>query len=120
MVITNTAALVLLVLFAGASFFFALAESALFSLGKWRALQLKDASPVKGQKVIDLLEYPQDLLATITLGNTVANAGIVATCLWGVMRWDWQAIPAMASALALILVGCEVAPKTLAVRAPEF
>ena len=40
MALTPFMALLGVLLFAGASFFFALAESALFSLGKWRARQL--------------------------------------------------------------------------------
>ena len=34
--------------FAAASFFFALAETALFSLGKWRARQLAERAPGLG------------------------------------------------------------------------
>ena len=59
--------------FAAVSFFFALAETALFSLGKWRARQLAERSPSLGGCVASLLDEPQDLLATIVLGNTLAN-----------------------------------------------
>ena len=37
-----------LLIFAGMSFFFALAESALFSLGQWRVRQLTERSPGTG------------------------------------------------------------------------
>ena len=69
-------------LLAAASFFFALAESALFSLGKWRARLLEESSPADGATVSSLLAQPEDLLATIVLGNTFANAGLIATGLW--------------------------------------
>ena len=105
--------------FAGASFFFALAETALFALGKWRARQLSEQSPHKGGIVLRLLEQPSELLATISLGNTIANSSIVALALWPVFRGDWPAFLAWAVVLIFILVGCEVLPKTLAVRAPE-
>src|SRR6266498_430823 len=109
-------------LFAGASFFFAVAESALFSLGKWQARQLVERSPQTGGRVGRLLAEPQDLLATIVLGNTFANAVIVAIPLWLAVSGGWSLgviLLLLAAALALILVGCEVVPKTLAVRAPE-
>src|SRR5881396_314773 len=58
-----------LAVFASASFFFALAESALFALGQWRVRQL--AGQPGGGIVAQLLEQPSELLATIVLGNTV-------------------------------------------------
>ncbi len=106
-------------LLAAASFFFALAETALFTLGKWRVRQLAERDPEAGGRVARLLAAPQDCLATIVLGNTFANAGLVAIGLWLVA---WKGFPApltLAGVLALILVGAEVVPKTLAVRVPQ-
>src|SRR5437870_1925733 len=71
-------------LFAAASFFFAVAESSLFSLGKWRARQINNP------RVQALLEKPSELLATIVLGNTIANGGIVALALWPALRGKWE------------------------------
>ena len=108
------------VVFAAASFFFALAESALFALGKWQLEQLTERSPHEGAIVARLLQQPSELLATIVLGNTLANAVMVALGL-GVVVWRGDSIPlAVAGLGVLILVGCEVMPKTLAVRAPEM
>ena len=115
-------AVVAVLVFAGASFFFAVAESALFSLGKWQTRQLTQRSPHAGGVVARLLAEPQDLLATIVLGNTFANAAIVAIPLWLALSggWSlWMTLLLLVAALMLILVGCEVVPKTLAVRAPE-
>jgi CBS domain containing-hemolysin-like protein len=117
---TPTLALVVLVLFAGASFFFALAETSLFSLGKWQLRQLETRSPVRGKIISRLLSEPQDLLATLALGNSFANAGIVAIVFLLAVRRAWPLSVVLAALLALILFGGEVAPKTLAVRAPEL
>jgi CBS domain containing-hemolysin-like protein len=117
---TPTLALVVLVLFAGASFFFALAETSLFSLGKWQLRQLEARSPARGKIIGRLLAEPQDLLATLALGNSFANAGIVAIGLLLATRRAWPAPPVWAALLVLILFGGEVAPKALAVRAPEL
>ena len=117
---TPTLALVFLILFAGASFFFALAETSLFSLGKWQLRQLEGRSPALARIISRLLAEPQDLLATLVLGNSFANAGIVAVALFLAMRRAWPLPVVLAALLVFILFGGEVAPKTLAVRAPEL
>lgn len=118
-VVILVTALALLMVFAAASFFFALAESALFSLGKWQARHLVEDSPDFGKEVRNLLAEPQDLLATIVLGNTFANAGIIGTLLWLALFQEWPLLPSLGGLLIFILLGVEVAPKALAVRAPE-
>jgi len=108
--------------FAGASFFFALAESALFALSKWQARQLADQTPGPGVAVLALLDRPQDLLATLALGNSFANAGVIALALWTFVHQSWPTGVVVGATVALfvfVLVGCEVIPKMLAVRAPE-
>ncbi|HEY0456190.1 MAG TPA: hemolysin family protein [Verrucomicrobiae bacterium] len=116
-----TAYLVLagIILASGASFFFALTESALFALGKWKTRQLAERNREKGAILTRLLEQPSELLATIVLGNTVANASIVALIFWPALEGLWPNYVSFLAALSWILVGCEVFPKALAVRAPE-
>ncbi|MGH8023383.1 MAG: hemolysin family protein [Limisphaerales bacterium] len=113
------AAIVAILVFAGASFFFALAETALFSLSNWQARQLAEKRPRAGKKVARLLERPDDLLATLALGNTFANAAVIAAGLWLVFDAQRPLFLTLAVLVALVLVGCEVFPKTLAVRRPE-
>ena len=109
-----------ILIFAGASFFFALAETALFSLGKWQMAQLAEKNPRAGKVVAALLEHPQDLLATLALGNTFANAAMLAIVLRMAFNAQWTfAALTLIALLALTLLGCEVFPKTLAVRQPE-
>jgi len=104
---------------AGASFFFALAETALLSLGKWQLEQLLQTGGARAKTVQILLANPDDLLATIVLGNTFAAAGMVGVALWVALRGYWPLIPTVAVLLVVVLLGCEVLPKTLAVRRPE-
>lgn len=108
------------VFFAGASFFFALAELSLFSLGKWQVKQLSEKSPVPGLILGRILQQPADLLATITLGNSLSNGSLVALLLWSAMGGFLHLWIALLLALAIIMVVGEVIPKTLAVRAPEI
>jgi putative hemolysin len=113
-------AIVVVLVFAGASFFFALAETALFSLNKWQARQLAVRRPATGGIVVRLLGEAQDVLATMVLGNTFAVAGILAVALWIALDGYWPLGITIGALLALTLIGCEVVPKTLAVRQPDL
>lgn len=103
-------------LFAGAGFFFALAEAALFSLGRWRARQLASDDRKRGALVVRLLARPQDLLATLALGGAVAHAGLLIVGLWMALTGQWPLWWTLGSLALVILFGVEVLPKTLAVR----
>jgi CBS domain containing-hemolysin-like protein len=112
-------AVLLIVVFALASFFFAVAETSLFSLSKWQIGRLAEHAGATGTKVASLLAQPADLLAGIVLGNTVTNAGMVVMGLWFCLYGDWPVGLTVTGIIALVLLGCEVAPKTLAVRQPD-
>jgi CBS domain containing-hemolysin-like protein len=53
------------------------------------------------------------------LGNTLASAAMLAVTLWMVLNRAWPAIVTIPGLLALNLFGCEVLPKTMAVRKAE-
>jgi CBS domain containing-hemolysin-like protein len=108
-----------MVVFASVSFFFALAETALFSLSKWQVAQLAEKRAGAGKIVSRLLERPQDLQATLALGNTFANAAILAAALQMVFAAHWSLFVTIFSVVILVLLFGEVLPKTLAVRQPE-
>jgi CBS domain containing-hemolysin-like protein len=102
------------------NFFLALAETALFSLGKLQARRLAEQSPTTGRLLARLLAAPQDVLATIGLGTTFANAVMLTAGLWQVFHGGWPLGWTVLWLLILFLVGCEVVPKTLAVRRAEY
>src|ERR1700759_3171358 len=86
------AAVVVILISAGASFFFALAETALFSLSKWQVRQLAEREPRFGGVLRQLFAEPQDLLATMVLGNTFATAAMLAIGFWMAMRAHWPIV----------------------------
>jgi putative hemolysin len=104
---------------AGGSFFFALAETALFSLGKWQVRQLAQKYPRRGGMVARLLAKPQDLLSAMVLGNTFATAAMLGLALGMGLSGRWPLWPTVIGLVLMILFVCEVLPKTLAVRRPE-
>jgi len=112
-------AIAVVLIFAGASFFFSLAETSLFSLNKWHIRQLAESSAKTGGKVQQLLGEPQDLLTTTVLGNTFASAAMLLIALWMTMTGLWPIPWTVPGLLLLILVGCEVLPKSMAVHNPE-
>ena len=113
------AAIVVILVSAGASFFFALAETALFSLGKWQVRQISVKEPRAGGIVTRLLAHPEDLLATMVLGNTFAFAAMLVTCFWMILLEQWPFYVTLAGLFVVTLFACEVLPKTLAVRKAE-
>lgn len=108
-----------ILLFAAVSFLFALSETALFTLNKWQVGRMAEQHPRRGGMVAQLLQRPVDLLAVLALGNTFANAAmlLVTLTLAGQERWTMALVLLLMAVLTL--VGCEVFPKTLAVRQPE-
>ena len=113
-------ALPLLLLFAVGSFFCALAEAALFSLGLWRARRLVATDPVRGPVVVRLLERSQDALGTLVLGNACANGMLITLGVLAAMEGGWGWLSAGLAILATVLLLCEVAPKALGVRQPDI
>lgn len=103
----------------GASFFFASAETALFTLGQWQLRDVANRHGNRGAAVKRLLASPQDCLAAIVLGNTVSTFALVAVAVWMVLHQEWPPVATLLGALGVILVFGEVLPKTLAVRRPE-
>src|SRR5687768_12903385 len=109
-----------LVIAATCSFFFALAESALFALGRFRARRMLEDNPAHGRKLAPLYQDPEDLVATLAFGNTLANALLIGIVVW-ILAWS-NKNEFLTGTITLIgiLVICEVVPKALGVRAPEF
>jgi len=111
-------AAVLVLVCAGASCFFSLAETALFSLSKWQARELTNQGK-RGALAARLLGEPQDLLATIVLGNTFATAAMLAFGLWMGLSGRWPFWGTLGILLLLSLFVGEVLPKIFAVRQAE-
>lgn len=111
-------AIVVVLACAGASCFFSLAETALFSLSKWQVRELSTQTG-RGALAVRLLGEPQDLLATMVLGNTFANVGVLAVSLWMALSGRWPLWWTLGAVLVLAVFVGEVIPKILAVRRPE-
>lgn len=107
-----------LLVFVIASILFAIAESSFFSLSKWQIRQLAEKYPQQGNLIQQLLADPEELLATISFGNTFSNAMIVSIGIWhfSSIIGFWTTIPVL---LFLVLIVGEIIPKTVSIRSPE-
>jgi CBS domain containing-hemolysin-like protein len=106
-----------------ASGLFSGAETALFSVARDRLSALKQAGTA-GAMVARLREEPRQLLITLLFGNLVVNILYFAgSTLWvsEVATQSGAAAAGVAGAavFGVFLVGGEILPKTIAVRAPE-
>src|SRR5262245_28570830 len=115
----------LLAFFALAAFF-SLSETAIFASNKYRVRHLASQGSKPAQKLINWLESPEKLLATLLLGNNFANIGAATVSAALIARFvsnpDRLNIALAIETVVLtivILLFCELGPKALATRYPE-
>src|SRR5262245_30966702 len=111
-----------LVVFFGLSAFFSLAETAILTSNRYKIKHLASQGNRRAQKLASWLDAPEELLATILLGNNFASIG--AATVAAAMVASWVVAPYLDAALALetvvltivILLFCELGPKAIAAR----
>ena len=115
-----------LLAFFALSAFFSLSETAIFASNKYKVRHLASQGSRPAQRLMEWLEAPDKLLATLLLGNNFANIGAATVTAAIVSRFVFD--PDMLNvALAIetviltiiILLFCELGPKALAARYPE-
>lgn len=115
-----------LVVFFVMSAFFSLAETAIFSGNRFKIRHLANEGNRRASELADWLDAPENLLATILLGNNFASIGAATVSAALVSRLlidpDRLEIALGVEAILLtlfILLFCELGPKALAARYPE-
>ena len=103
----------------GGSFFCALAESALFSLGRWQVRRLQESGDARAGRLAALFEQPEEVLSALSLANTLANGMLVVTGLGLAAQQGWNRWLTLGVTFAVVLIIGEILPKTLGVRAAE-
>src|SRR5688572_20698579 len=108
------------------SAFFSLAETAILASNKYKIRHLASQGSRRAQKLIGWLDAPDRLLATILLGNNVANIGAATVSAALVSRFVLNpelvdiALAVEAVILTIVvLLFCEMGPKSIAARYPE-
>ena len=114
-----------LLAFFALSAFFSLSETAIFASNKYKLRHLASQGNKPAQRLIEWLDAPDRLLATLLLGNNFASIGAATVSAAIVSRIVIN--PHLNIALAIetviltivILLFCELGPKGLATRYPE-
>jgi magnesium and cobalt exporter, CNNM family len=115
-----------LLAFFALSAFFSLSETAIFASNKYKIRHLASQGNKPAQRLIEWLDTPDKLLATLLLGNNFASIG-AATVSAAIVSRIVVSPQAINIALAMetvvltivILLFCELGPKALATRYPE-
>jgi putative hemolysin len=106
--------------------FFALCETAIFASNKYKIRHLASQGARPAQTLMNWLESPDKLLATLLLGNNFANIGAATVSASIVSRFVSNpeyvnfalAIETVVLTIVVLLF-CELGPKALAARYPE-
>lgn len=115
----------LFVVFLLLSAVFSLSETAVLTSNRYRLRHLADSGNTKARRLLDWLDAPQKLLATLLLGNNFANIGAATVAASAVANMVEEGQRDLFLALetialtVLILLFCELGPKAFATRSPE-
>ena len=117
--------LFILLVFLFLSGFFSLSETAILSSNRYRVQHLASTGNVGAKQLVEWLEAPQKMLATILLGNNFANIGaatVAAAMVTRMVRDEERGIYLAGETVLLtliVLLFCELGPKAFATRTPE-
>jgi len=119
----NILYLLLLIFLFILSAFFSASETALMRANRYRIRHMAEQGDHEAQRLHAILKAPDKILGAILLGNNFINilASALATAVFIAIYGERGIIYATVAMTALLLVFCEVIPKTLAAyRADEF
>ncbi|MDO8670359.1 MAG: hemolysin family protein [Dehalococcoidia bacterium] len=111
-------ALLCLVVSAAAS----VAETALMTISRVRVRHLIEGGITRAQAIENLLAQPTTVLSTIVIVNSLAIIGVASLATYFSLRYlpsDWSVVIAVILTSLVVLVFCEIIPKTFAVQNPE-
>jgi len=103
------------------SAFFALSEIGMMSLNTYRLRHLVRSKDRRAERVAQLLEKPEKLLAVVLIGNTCANivASAIATLIGAQLYGEIGVAVATGILAILVIIVAEMAPKTIAALYPQ-
>lgn len=111
-------AIILLALL-GLGFYCSLAETAIFALKGNHIQRIREKNPKRAESILGFLKSSKETLASLTFFNNAANFGVAATSLCMFLNHynhhHWVLL-----SLVVMIVGCEIFPKTVAIRHPEI
>ena len=116
---TELIGVIILVALFGLSFSCSLTETALFALNGPLVARFREIRSTRVSTVLRFLNFSQETLTALTFLNTLANFAIAFLSLWMILRNELDPFYWILLVLLGMIVGCEIFPKTLAMRHPE-
>ena len=110
---------ILLLLFA-ASAFFSMSETAFIGVRRLDVKRKAEGGDRRAQLADQMLDDPERILSTVLVGNTIVNissAGL-GTYIAEQLVASWATLGATIVVTIIVLIVCELAPKTIAVQNP--
>lgn len=103
-----------------ASAFFSLSETSFIGVPRLEVRRLAEEGSARARLVDRMLDEPERLLSTILVGNTIVNiaAASLGTVIAEQVFDRFATVLAAVGVTVVVLVFCELAPKTLAVQHP--
>ena len=81
--------------------------------------KMQKSYPKKTKIISTFLEHPRETLTALTLLNTTANFGVAFLALWMTLKREFAQFPFIIISLLILIIGCEIIPKTFAMRHPD-
>lgn len=108
-----------LVALLGMSAFFSMTETAFIGVGRHQVKQAAQTSR-RARLVDKMLDDPERILSTVLVGNTIANIGAatLGTVIADQLFTRWSDFIAAVVLTLVVLILCELVPKTIAVQDP--
>lgn len=116
---TELIGITMLVVLFGLSFSCSLTETALFALNGPLMGRLREFRSNRVSVILRFLNFSQETLTVLTFLNTLANFGIAFLALLMILRYELAPFFWILLLLLALVVGCEILPKTLAIRHPD-
>ncbi len=109
----------LVALFAAAAFF-NMSETAMIGVSRLKVRQLAEQGDRRARLVDHMLDDPQRILSTVLVGNTIVtiSSAAVATHIAEQLVANYPTLIATVVVTVIVLIACELVPKTLAVQRP--
>ena len=104
------------------SAFFSGTETAVMSINRYRLKHRAQKGDKKAQNILNMIKNPEKFLALVLIGNNLVNicASSIATILSLKYFGDYAIAVATFGLTFIVLIFCEITPKTIAALKPEY
>ncbi|MBS4189712.1 DUF21 domain-containing protein [Bacillus sp. FJAT-49705] len=108
-----------IVFFMFMSFFLSGSETALTAVNKMKLKSRADHNDIKSEKLLKLVSKPDELISAILIGNNIANIMLPTLVTVIAIKYGFNVGVATGILTVVLIIFCEVLPKSIAASLPE-